>query len=175
MWLYKLLRDDETDRSFIKPLKEKTAYTLFQIPLFMKYAEEGDLSSIEQEIILDAKNHYRTISEKEEKKRMLAQERRHDLRNDFRLTIEEWRNTKRYFDNQCAYCGSNDKLTYDHFIPFSKGGVFTVSNIIPACFKCNTSKNDREFLQWYSNQDFYSVDRMNKVFDFLDVANKCQC
>lgn len=173
MWLYKMLRDDETERSFIKPLKEKTAYTLFQIPLFMEGVEE-DLNSVEREIILDARNYYKAMSEKEEKARMSSQERRHDLRNDSRLTIEEWENTKKHFNNQCAYCGSNDKLTYDHFIPFSKGGTFTEDNIIPACSRCNASKNDKEFIQWYSNQDFYSFDKMDKVFDFLGVANKCQ-
>jgi len=58
------------------------------------------------------------------------------------LTKEEWLKTLNIFKNSCAYCGCTwtDK---DHFIPLSKGGGFTKENIVPACKKCNTTKQDR--------------------------------
>ena len=100
-----------------------------------------------------------------------AQKRRHEKREDFALTDDEWVQTVTYFDGCCAYCGSAAKLTYDHFIPFSKGGPFTQSNIIPACGSCNSSKNDNDFEEWYIKQPFYSEDRRRAILDYINEAD----
>ena len=56
-------------------------------------------------------------------------------------TLIEWENKLKEFHYSCAYCGkSNAKLTKDHVIPVSKGGVNTIDNIVPACWPCNYSK-----------------------------------
>lgn len=47
------------------------------------------------------------------------------------------------FDYCCAYCGEKLPLTPDHFIPLTKGGTHTKSNIVPSCLACNRRKNDR--------------------------------
>lgn len=54
---------------------------------------------------------------------------------------------------KCAYCGritllsgcpSNpQRATLDHFIPKSKGGPSTWSNLLLACFACNQAKGDK--------------------------------
>jgi hypothetical protein len=40
----------------------------------------------------------------------------------------------------CHYCGA-PATTEDHIIPLKCGGWHTVANIIPACVRCNSSKN----------------------------------
>ena len=60
------------------------------------------------------------------------------------LTPAEWREIKLKFHNACAYCGvpesSSVKLTRDHLIPVTKGGLHTKENIVPACQPCNARK-----------------------------------
>lgn len=41
----------------------------------------------------------------------------------------------------CGYCGDWTRpLTADHRIPLSRGGLHTISNLIPACRPCNSRK-----------------------------------
>ncbi len=103
-----------------------------------------------------------------DKAKKFAQKRRHERRNDFALSDDEWVQTVTYFGGCCAYCGSALKLTYDHFIPFSKGGSFTQDNIIPACGSCNSSKNNNDFKEWYAKQPFYSEEREQAILDYID-------
>jgi len=48
----------------------------------------------------------------------------------------------------CYYCGSTSKLSVDHLIPRIKGGADESDNLIWACRSCNSSKRDRDMLQW---------------------------
>lgn len=58
------------------------------------------------------------------------------------LTKEEWKIILEKFDYRCAYCHKKTKLEMDHVIPITKGGSCTISNIVPACRSCNSSKHD---------------------------------
>ncbi|MBK6441681.1 MAG: HNH endonuclease [Actinomycetales bacterium] len=48
----------------------------------------------------------------------------------------------------CAYCGSPDDLQRDCVLPISRGGRYTVGNVVPACRSCNTSKCNGEVGRW---------------------------
>lgn len=101
-----------------------------------------------------------------------AQKQRHKTLNFDGMTYEEWDNTLKYFNNRCAYCGSDEKLTYDHVHPFIKGGDFFVGNIIPACRKCNSSKGASSMEEWYKSKEFYSESRFNKIDKYINKYNQ---
>lgn len=88
------------------------------------------------------------------------------------FTSTDWDNCLNHFDHKCAYCGKSEKLTQDHFIPLSHGGEYALSNIIPVCLSCNSSKRDQDFFTWYSHQPSYSKQRELKILDYLNYDPK---
>ena len=49
----------------------------------------------------------------------------------------------------CAYCGTKDTpLQRDCVLALSRGGRYTLDNIVPACRSCNTSKCNDEVTGW---------------------------
>ena len=49
----------------------------------------------------------------------------------------------------CAYCGATGKpLQRDCVLPISRGGRYTLDNVVPACRSCNTSKCNTEVTAW---------------------------
>ena len=64
------------------------------------------------------------------------------LKNNGKVTLEEWEMKKQEYGNRCAICHSEGKLTIDHIIPLSKGGWHRIDNIQPLCLPCNLKKRD---------------------------------
>lgn len=96
-------------------------------------------------------------------------------KEEFALSESQWNRALESFNNTCAYCGARDKrLQQEHFIPLSKGGEYTVNNIIPACSKCNRSKYNYSFFEWYPKQEFYSKEREKKILDYLNYNGEVQ-
>lgn len=49
----------------------------------------------------------------------------------------------------CAYCGvAHVPLQRDCVLPISRGGRYTLSNVVPACRSCNASKGNLEATTW---------------------------
>ena len=49
----------------------------------------------------------------------------------------------------CAYCGATDRaLQRDCVLPISRGGRYTLENVVPACGSCNASKCNDEVTGW---------------------------
>jgi 5-methylcytosine-specific restriction endonuclease McrA len=71
------------------------------------------------------------------------------------------------FDGNCCYCGSADRIVVDHFIPRSKGGPHVLTNLVPACHRCNTSKLNYDPSEWYQSQSFYSLKRWRLIMKVL--------
>lgn len=63
------------------------------------------------------------------------------------------------FVNACPYCGSSGPLHLDHVEPLARGGLHTPDNLVPACRRCNLSKQAKPVEAWYLSQPFFSPER----------------
>lgn len=64
------------------------------------------------------------------------------------LTPLEWSEIRAGWGG-CAYCGATGSpLQKDCVLPLSRGGRYTVENIVPACRSCNASKSNDEVTGW---------------------------
>ena len=79
-----------------------------------------------------------------------------------------WRQKiKEEWDLECAYCGSDEKLTIDHVVPRSKGGADFTKNCVCACHSCNQDKGHTPWEDWYFSQEFFDVDRYEKIKEWM--------
>jgi len=90
------------------------------------------------------------------------------------LTSIQWEYIKTMFNNKCAYCGQQKPLAQEHFLALSKGGEYTLNNIIPVCLACNSSKKDKDFFIWYKDYKHYSKGRETKILKYLHYNNRVQ-
>lgn len=64
------------------------------------------------------------------------------------LTATEWFEILDAW-RRCAYCGADGvALQKDCVLPISRGGRYTVGNVVPACRSCNASKSNEEVTVW---------------------------
>ncbi len=64
------------------------------------------------------------------------------------LTDSQWDALKVSWSG-CAYCGATaTPLQKDCVLPISRGGRYEVSNVVPCCRSCNTSKCNAEVTSW---------------------------
>ena len=70
---------------------------------------------------------------------------------------------KKAWSHQCAYCGSSDNLTMDHVKPRSLGGHHKTNNVVCCCNTCNKSKAASDWEDWYSRQDFFTLNRYHAI------------
>ena len=85
------------------------------------------------------------------------------------FTNEQWEYAQEYFNHKCCYCGKKKKLQQDHFVPLSKGGEYTNENIVPSCQRCNVSKCNRDFQEWYPKQEYFSELRQRAIVQYLKL------
>jgi 5-methylcytosine-specific restriction endonuclease McrA len=81
--------------------------------------------------------------------------------------LHDWKDAMIHFKGCCSYCGAKQsrklKLTRDHLVPVTKGGLTTRQNILPACARCNSSKSNHDLDVWYPKQKFYTPERMELI------------
>lgn len=64
------------------------------------------------------------------------------------LTAPQWAAVKEAWSG-CAYCGAPEEaLQKDCVLPLSRGGRYTIDNVVPACRSCNASKCNAEVTTW---------------------------
>jgi len=69
-------------------------------------------------------------------------------RADNDLTATEWSALVDAWGG-CAYCGATEvALQKDCVLALSRGGRYTISNVVPACRSCNASKCNDEVTTW---------------------------
>ena len=80
-----------------------------------------------------------------------------------KYTPDEWLDCLKEFNYECAYCGNKENLTIDHIVAISKGGYNCIFNIVPACHRCNSSKQATDVVVWYTAREFYDKHRLIKI------------
>jgi 5-methylcytosine-specific restriction endonuclease McrA len=65
-----------------------------------------------------------------------------------KISLRELAELKATFDGKCAYCLCADAEAFDHVEPIARGGAHSLDNLVPACTRCNSSKNARTLMQW---------------------------
>ena len=64
------------------------------------------------------------------------------------LTAEQWTALQEAWGG-CAYCGATGAVMQrDCVLALSRGGRYTLDNIVPACRSCNASKCNDEVTGW---------------------------
>ena len=79
---------------------------------------------------------------------------------DESFSEKDWDEAKEYFNGKCAYCGVADKDTVrDHAIPISKYklGEHKLGNLVPSCRSCNSSKGERDFIEFCEDKKFDEI------------------
>ena len=83
------------------------------------------------------------------------------------LRVLEIENTK-----QCVYCGGT-ATTWDHFRPLVRnkrptGYINEISNMVPACSTCNSSKSNSDWQSWLNAETKDSLIKRGFKKDYLD-------
>jgi 5-methylcytosine-specific restriction endonuclease McrA len=82
------------------------------------------------------------------KARAARRRQRRMARVEHDLTKEQWVALQAAWGG-CAYCGRTDgPLQRDCVLPISRGGRYTLDNVVPACSSCNSSKCNDEVTGW---------------------------
>ena len=86
---------------------------------------------------------------------------------DETFSEKDWQETKKYFDNRCAYCGSEDKLVIEHAIPINKTmlGEHKLGNLVPSCHACNSKKASMTFEEFLADQP----DKIQKIKQYMHL------
>ncbi len=89
----------------------------------------------------------------------------HDLRDDEWIAlVDAW--------GGCAYCASaTSALQRDCVLPISRGGRYTLTNVVPACRACNASKCNTEVTVWLRRKrldEAAFLGRWNAILAVLD-------
>lgn len=77
------------------------------------------------------------------------------------ITVEEIRGLRELYGGLCAYCRKRSGDTLDHLQPLSRGGAHSIANLLPACFRCNHSKKDKTFAEWFESDVPHNPFRKN--------------
>jgi 5-methylcytosine-specific restriction endonuclease McrA len=88
-------------------------------------------------------------------------------RADNDLTAEQWLAILDAWA-RCAYCGDRERaLQKDCVQPLSRGGRYTLGNVVPACASCNASKSNDEVTSWMRRK---RLDERAFLLRFSEVA-----
>ena len=89
------------------------------------------------------------------------------------ITKYQWLEMMKYFEFRCAYSGevlNENTRSIDHIEPLNQGGEHEIWNLVPMDKGLNSSKNDKDLLEWYKSQDFFSEERLQKIYDWQEYA-----
>jgi len=86
------------------------------------------------------------------------------------LTLEQWSDIIIYFHETCAFCDSQDNISIGYIKSFSRGGSFSLHNVICICPSCRSSKKGRDLNEWgqYNIIQNEYPEKVNKILEYKD-------
>ena len=78
------------------------------------------------------------------------------------------------FGNRCAYCGNRGFMQIEHVIAICNDGLHDISNIVPACLRCNYSKGRKDMEDWYRSQAFFCQARLDTIQRITAISTDTQ-
>ena len=95
------------------------------------------------------------------------------------INKDQWYEMMNFFDWKCAYSGiefswnnkENDR-SIDHVIPLNEGGENEIWNCVPMLKDYNSSKSTKNMEDWYMQQDFFDIDRLLKIYEWIEYSYK---
>ena len=78
-----------------------------------------------------------------------------------------------FFEWRCAYSGiilDKNNRSIDHIISLSNGGLNEPWNCVPMLRNLNSSKSTNDMMNWYSQQVFFDIDRLLKIYEWIEYA-----
>ena len=83
------------------------------------------------------------------------------------LSLDQWSALRDTWGG-CAYCGASGvPLQRDCVLPISRGGRYTLDNIVPACRSGNASKWNQEVTGWLRRR---RLDERTFLLRHLDIS-----
>lgn len=89
------------------------------------------------------------------------------------VTAEQWLEMMSFFNWECAYSGktlTKETRSIDHIDPLNNGGENEIWNCVPMDRSLNSSKHDKEMLEWYIKQPFCTAERLLKIYNWQEYA-----
>lgn len=120
--------------------------------------------------------HRKWLNENKDKAKQYQEQRQH---KNHKINKQEWESCKEYFNNKCAYCGLPIEEHYYTRLGVTKLGDFhkehvdhegsnDLSNCVPSCGNCNSSKHKAILEDWYNlNNPKYTDERYNKIIRWI--------
>lgn len=93
----------------------------------------------------------------------------HDISNEELALLYD------FSGSSCMYCGMSEeeslemykqKLHRDHAINYGSNGI---ENCILACKSCNSTKNDKDWDEWYLKADCFNEERYRLIVEWLEI------
>ena len=125
----------------------------------------------------DSGVYYEWLKNNNKSKEYVEKRMQHKKHN---ISKKEWEACKAYFDYKCAYCRLSEK---EHKQKYKQGlhkehvqhdGSNDITNCVPSCKVCNSSKHTSTLTEWYNkNNPVFTQYRLNKINKWLeyDVHN----
>jgi len=78
--------------------------------------------------------------------------------------------------SECIYCGSTQDLSNDHIVPKRECHFREIHNIVTSCKNCNSSKGDKDLIEWYGLERKYEIPRvvMGKYLKMIYICHECR-
>jgi hypothetical protein len=120
---------------------------------------------------------------KENKEKLKGYRLKYEANKTHIMNENEWISCKTYFNNSCAYCGLPIEEHFKRYSGIFKNtdlhkehvdheGTNDLSNCVPACHWCNSSKKKREMEEWYRKQEFFTQEKLDKINKWLEEDYK---